>query len=51
MTTPRPLVAISATGARLFTGSNPRLPRIAGVVPYEVATKSSVWPSAGAFAT
>ena len=51
ITTTRPLVATSATGSKLFTGSNGRFFCSAGVVPNEVATKSSVWPSGGDFAT
>src|SRR3954468_4413988 len=50
--TTRPLVAISPTGAKSFTGSNGMvLPRSAGVVPNDVAVTRSVSPSAGAFAT
>src|SRR5260221_11079947 len=50
-TTPRALVATSATGAKLDTGSKGSDLLRAGVVPNEVATNSSVWPSGALFPT
>jgi hypothetical protein len=44
-------VASSATGAKLLTGSNGSDGASAGVVVNEVATKRSVCPSGGLFAT
>ncbi len=48
---PTALVATSTNGAKLLTGSKGSFWWTAGIMAKLVATKSSVWPSGGAFAT